>query len=131
MPHARLDDQLAVLLAPHARGRGLVGSGPFNLGVPRNFRVPDRAYHRGNPTGTWVATVALVIEILSPRDETYEKFGFYFDHGVEEILVVDPVTRAVECWHRAGGGFESAQASELLGVTTADVAAQVEWPDAE
>ncbi|MDQ3680552.1 MAG: Uma2 family endonuclease [Actinomycetota bacterium] len=37
-------------------------------------------------------------EIISPDDETYEKFGFYADHGVEEIIVADPAARSVTIW---------------------------------
>ena len=49
-----LDDVLAVLLHPFAETAGLVGTGPFNLGGPDDYRVPDRGYHRGRPAGTWV-----------------------------------------------------------------------------
>src|SRR5262245_11646628 len=84
--HAYLDNVLAVLLHPYAEAVGLVGTGPFNLGGPDDYRVPDRGYHRTQPRGTWVPSVALVVEILSPDDETYEKFDFYASHGVDEII---------------------------------------------
>ena len=92
--HAFLDNVLAVVLHPYAQGGGLTGTGPFNLGRPDDYRVPDRGYHRGQPKGTWVPAVAFVVEIISPDDETYEKFGFYAEHGVEEILVADPAARS-------------------------------------
>ncbi|MDQ6727027.1 MAG: Uma2 family endonuclease [Actinomycetota bacterium] len=87
--HAYLDDVLAVLLHPCAQAVGLVGTGPFNLGQPDDYRVPDRGYHRSRPTGTWVPTAAVVVEIVSPDDETYAKFDFYARHAVDEILVAD------------------------------------------
>lgn len=31
----------------------------------------------------------MVVEILSPRDESYEKFPFYAAHGVDEVLIVN------------------------------------------
>src|SRR5437588_492070 len=68
--HAYLDDVLAVLLHPYAQAAGLVGTGPFNLGGPDDYRVPDRGYCRGRPAGTWVPTAAIVVEIVSPDDET-------------------------------------------------------------
>ena len=39
--HGWLDQQLAELLGPLARAAGLGGTGPFNLGEPDDFRVPD------------------------------------------------------------------------------------------
>jgi hypothetical protein len=48
--HGHVDNELAALLAPMARSFGLVSSGPFNLGHPDDYRVPDRGYHRGLPT---------------------------------------------------------------------------------
>src|SRR5712692_10522064 len=44
--HGYLDNVLAELLGPYARRAGLIGTGPFNLGEPDDFRVPDRGYHR-------------------------------------------------------------------------------------
>ncbi len=72
--HAYLDNVLAVLLHRYAEGAGLIGTGPFNLGAD-DYRVPDRRYHRGHPVGTWLATAGVVVEIVSPDDETYEKFA--------------------------------------------------------
>ena len=115
--HAYLDDVLAVLLHPYAVAAGLVGTGPFNLGESGDYRVPDRGYHRGRPTGTWLATAAVVVEIVSPDDETYDKFGFYAHHGVDELLVADPADLSVSIWRRVeSGGYERALVSVLLGV---------------
>jgi Uma2 family endonuclease len=126
--HALLDHLLAVLLEPLARRAGLVGSGAFNLGRPEDYRVPDRGLHRVRPTGVWVPTAAVVVEILSPDDETFEKFGFYARHRVDEVLVVDPVSRAVRCWRLAGESYVETETSELLGGTVADLARDVDWP---
>ena len=68
--HGYLDDVLAVLLHPYAQAAGLTGTGPFNLGRLEDYRVPDRGYHRGRPRGTCVATAAIIVEIVSPDDET-------------------------------------------------------------
>ena len=128
--HGYLDDVLAVLLHPYAQAAGLVGTGPFNLGGPDDYRVPDRGYHRGRPRGTWIPTAALVVEIVSPDDESYEKFGFYAEHGVEELIVADPSTRALGMWRRtAGGRYEQVPSSSLLGVSEADLSGAVSWPD--
>jgi hypothetical protein len=91
--HGLVDDEMAALLRRLARPAGLVGTGPFNLGAAEDYRVPDRGLHRKAPTGVWVPTAALVVEIVSPDDETYEKLPFYAAHGVEEILVAEPGRR--------------------------------------
>ena len=126
--HALLDDEVAAVLRPLARRAGLLGSGPFNLGGPGDFRVPDRGLHRQRSTEVWVPTAAMVVEILSPDDETFEKFAFYAAHRVDEVLVVDPVTRAVRCWALAGDGYSEADASALLGVPVGDLARTIDWP---
>lgn len=127
--HAYLDDVLAVLLHPYAQAAGLIGTGPFNLGRPEDYRVPDRGYHRGRPKGTWVPTAAIVVEIVSPDDETYEKFGYYADRGVEELIVVDPSVQTLALWRRtADCSYEEQPASVLLRVTAADLIAAISWP---
>ncbi len=129
--HARLDHALAVLLDPYVAAAGLVGTGPFNLGAPDDYRVPDQGYHRGAPTGTWIPTAAVVVEILSPDDETYAKFDFYAGHGIEEILVVDPSARRITVWARSSEDRHvEVPASAVLGVAADEVAATVTWPSA-
>ena len=130
--HAYLDDVLAVLLHPFAEAAGLVGTGPFNLGEADDYRVPDRGYHRIRPTGTWVPTAAVVIEIVSPDDETYAKFGFYARHAVDEILVADPSTAELHIWARVPDErYEQVTASALLRVSAEALASAITWPDAD
>ncbi|MGI8685651.1 MAG: Uma2 family endonuclease [Acidimicrobiales bacterium] len=128
--HAYLDLELAALLRPLARAAGLVATSGFNLGAgAHDFRVPDGGYHRTMPLGTWIPTAAIVVEILSPGDETFEKFDFYARHGVEEIVVVDPMADTVNVWLvDAHGEFQPAQASQLLAVSAADLTSAIDWP---
>lgn len=126
--HALLDDEVAAVLRPLARRAGLVGSGPFSLGRPGDYRVPDRGLHRGRTDQVWVPTAAVVVEILSPDDETFDKFAFYARHRVDEVLVVDPVSQTVRCWRLAGESYVESDASGLLGVTAAHLAAGIDWP---
>ncbi len=128
--HGDVQEQLAVLLHPRARRAGLRGSGPLNLGTVNDYRVPDYVYLRQRATEVWNPTAAIVIEILSPGDESYAKLGFYHRLGVEEVLIVDPLRRAVEWYRRAAEGFERAGASQLLSLTEADLAAEIDWPPA-
>jgi Uma2 family endonuclease len=126
--HGIVADELAGALRGAARGAGLRGSGPFNLGSVNDYRVPDGGYHRGAPSDVWVSTAAVVVEVVSPDDETYQKFDFYFAHGVEEVVVADPAMKTVRWWRRGDGGFESVDVSDLLGVEVAQVTSDIEWP---
>ena len=129
--HAVVDDELAVLIHPYARAAGLVGSGAFNLGEPDDYRVPDRGYHRGRPTGVRVATAAIVVEIVSPGDETYQKFDFYAAHDVDELLIADPAEHRVLLWRLSSTGkYVASESSSLLNVSAADLTAAIDWPDA-
>lgn len=127
--HALVDNVLAVLLHPLTQGAGLTGTGSFNLGRPSDFRVPDRGYHRGQPKGTWVRSAAIIVEIISPDDETYEKLGFYAAHGVEEIIVADPAARTITILQQASdAAFHTSPVSALLGVSAVDLSADMTWP---
>ena len=126
--HACLDDEVAAVLRPPAKRAGLIGTGPFNLGEPADFRVPDRGLHRSVPDSAWASTAAMVVEILSPDDESYEKFGFYAAHEVDELLVVDGRRRTVELFALRGGGYERTDASTLLGVAAEQLASGIDWP---
>lgn len=125
----RMQDELAFALRDAARTAGLIGSGPVNIGLPDDFRVPDRVYLRTRETALWNPTAAIAIEILSDRDESRRKVGFYFAHGVEELLLVDPQERTVEWYLRGPHGFVAADGSALLGVTTEDLLAAIDWPE--
>ena len=124
--HGVIEHALAVLLHPHARRAGLTGSGPFNLGGPQNYRVPDGAYHRVSPDGVYIASAPVVVEIVSPGDETFEKFGFYAAHGVVEVIVALPDVREVRCYDPSTG--EHFPVSAVLGVDLQELSAELDWP---
>ena len=126
--HGIVAEELAGALRDAARRAGLRGSGPFNLGSATDYRVPDGGYHRGTPTDTWVPTALMVIEVVSPDDETYQKFDFYFDHGVEELVVADPAAGTLRWWRRGLRAFETVDSSPLLGLAVTEVAARIDWP---
>lgn len=129
-PHAVLLHRLDVLLDPNATAAGLIGATGFNLGSdPTDYRVPDSGYLREMPTGVWIASAVIVVEILSPGDDTYEKFAFYARHGVEEILVIDPGKHSVEMWKRADDVFSNTDSSSLLKVGAAELGVTIDWPE--
>jgi|SRR5579884_1857876 len=129
--HGYVDNQLSVVLEPLARAAGLVGTGPFNLGGPDDYRVPDRGYHRGIPSTVWVPTAVVVIEVVSPDDETWEKFGFYARRGVEEVGVADPLASGLRWFRLAGERYEETDRSVVLGITVEELAARIDWPGTE
>jgi Uma2 family endonuclease len=126
--HGRVDYELTVLLRPRARAAGLVGTGPFNLGTRDDYRVPDGGLHRGKPKGIFLSTAAVVVEVVSPDDETYLKFDFYASHGVEELVVADPQLRTVRVWQLIDGVLTETGKSDLLGVSATDLTRDIDWP---
>jgi len=127
--HAEISQQLAELLGPLARAAGLVAAiGEFNLGEDdHDFRVPDGGLHRGRPTGVWHPTAALVVEIVSPGDESWEKLPFYACHGVDEVLILAPEDRAVHWLRRQDGGYVATERSALINLSAAQLTAAVVW----
>jgi Uma2 family endonuclease len=126
--HGYVDRVLAELLGPPARAAGLVGTGPFNLGDPDDYRVPDGGYHRALPSTVFVPTAAIVVEIVSPGDESWEKFGFYAAHGVEELALADPRESRLRWFELADGAFAETDRSRLLDLTVHDMDAAIDWP---
>jgi Uma2 family endonuclease len=126
--HGIVAAEVAAALRPAVRRARLRESGPFNLGVADDFRVPDIGYQRDTPDGVWLPTAAIVVEVRSPDDETFDKFGFFFDHGVDELAVADPDARSVQWWLRGSQGFEPTEHSALLDVSVADIVGAIDWP---
>jgi Uma2 family endonuclease len=126
--HGYVDHALAVLLEPFARAAGLVPTGPFNLGSADDYRVPDHGYHRRLPTVVWVDSAAVVVEVVSPDDETYAKFGFYAAHQVDELIVADPNEQSVRCFRRNGDHYDEASRSDLLAVPADELRRRIDWP---
>jgi Uma2 family endonuclease len=127
--HADVAQQLAVLLDTPAREAGLVPMvSIFNLGEPGDYRVPDGGLHRERADQVYYATAALVLEIVSPNDKTWEKLPFYAAHGVDEVLVVDPEKQTVQWFALAGEQYEPVEASDLIALAPAELAQPIDWP---
>lgn len=128
--HAVVSQQLAVLLDGPARAAGLVPAmAEFNLGLSdHDFRVPDGGLHRPGASGTWLPTAALVVEIVSPDDETWQKLPFYAAHEVDELLIVDPAGRSVHWLALSGGQYGEVERSGLIELGPAELATSIEWP---
>jgi Uma2 family endonuclease len=127
--HAAITQQLAELLGPLAREAGLEPTmGEFNLGESeQDFRVPDGGLHRPGASGIWHPTAALVVEIVSPEDETWKKLSFYAAHGVDEVLIVDPGQRSVHWLARSGEEYREVKRSGLVELGAEGLAERFEW----
>ncbi len=128
--HWLIDEQLAELLRPIARAAGLISSPEFNLGDKNDFRVPDRGLHRPEIAGDWRPTAALVVEILSPGDETPAKLPFYAAHDVDELVIVDPERRTVRWFALEQREYRPIEQSRLIPLGPGVLAEHIEWPRA-
>ena len=102
--HQRLASKLLVVLAPICERPGLEvvhEAGVFDRpGRWNNYRVPDAIVTTPEATSERgiEARAEIVIEVLSPNDESRHKFDFYASCGVPEVWIVHPVTRAIEVY---------------------------------
>jgi hypothetical protein len=128
--HGKVESRLTILLHPFAAAAGLEVVGAFNLGLDeRDYRVPDLGVREPGPDSVYVATARIVIEILSPDDETFEKFDFYAERGVDEILVADPDTRTIRCWALGQiGRYVERADSAVLAVECRTLRDALAWP---
>ena len=127
--HGEVQAELGALLKPFAQRLGLRRTTTFNLGRPGDFRVPDGGLLPG-PLGVWHDDAVLVVEILSQDDETFAKLDFYTAHGVQELLVADWRDRSVRIFALQEGQGERDR-SEVLGLSTAELVAEIDWPPLE
>jgi Uma2 family endonuclease len=128
--HADLAQQLAEILGPPARAAGLFPTmHEFNLGdSTENFRVPDGGLHSARSWGTWEHTAPLVVEIVSPGDETWLKLPHYAAHEVDEVLILDPKERAVYWLGLSDGEYHPIECSSLIDLGPAELADKIDWP---
>ena len=71
---------------------------------------------------------ALVVEIVSPDDESWQKLPFYAAHGVDEVLILDPQERSVHWLGLADGEYRELERSGLIELGPAELAERIDWP---
>jgi Uma2 family endonuclease len=127
--HARIEAQLLAILQGPAAAAGLTVVGQFNLGEDEHdYRVPDGGLHRDFTDRVFYPTAALVIEIVSPGDESWGKLDFYAAHWVEELLIVDPQERTVSWMGLEAGEYKHLKRSRLIELGANELAARIDWP---
>lgn len=113
--HQAVGAELIIFLGPHARRRGLAmryETGLFDRDRPQtSWRIPDLLVAQADQLDERGARggLPLVVELLSPGDETYAKFAFYAAQGVAELLVIDPDSRHVELYALRSGRYVAVQ----------------------
>ena len=133
--HAEFSSEFFLLVGHVSKRRGLVPR--METGLFRtadDYRVPDQLYRRPDQRSDRGAEGAeLVVEVRSPRDETYEKIDFYSGLGVREMIVAHPIERRVELFRAVGGrlmpvqpGPDGALESEVLGIALRSVDSKLE-----
>jgi len=128
--HVDIQQALAELLGPLARARDLIPRiGEFNIGTAEDYRIPDGALMRPSEPGVYMPTAALVIEIVSPGDDTWRKLPFYAEHHVDELLIIEPREHSVS-WLAltSDGRYEAVERSALIDLGPAALASQLPWP---
>jgi Uma2 family endonuclease len=126
--HAAVDAELAQQLGPRAKRRGLRYVSTVDIGELGDYRVPDSSVHRGTPSGAWHQTAALVVEVVSPGDESMAKFDFYARHEVDEVLVADPARRSIRLWQLREGTYDETGRSDVLDLAAAGLEQSIDWP---
>ncbi len=126
--HERLAHRLHVLLDPYASTVDLVAAGTVGIGTEDDYRVSDLALLRPGYAPQWNRTAALIVEVVSPRDNTSEKLPFYAAHRVDEAIIVDAQGRKIHWFGlQAAGGYRPLERSRLLGVSSDEFAAHLGW----
>jgi Uma2 family endonuclease len=103
--------------------------GEINLGEPDDYRVPDGALTQPGDGELYNPTAALVIEVVSPGDETTKKLPFYAAHRVAELLIIELDERIVR-WLSLGvdASYHDVAGSALIDLTGAELSAAIDWP---
>lgn len=90
----------------------------------RNYRIPDVVLVRPDQmSARGLEGAELVVEVLSPYDESRDKFPFYARIGVREVWLIEPITRTIELYSLRGQTFvrqlpePTVVTSPVLGVT--------------
>ena len=128
--HTTVSFSLARILAVIGARRGLIArpdsAGLFEPGRDDSYRVPDGSLVRPEHlVRRGIEGAELVIEILSPHDESREKFPFYARLRVPEIWHVEPNALVVEVYSLTRGAYVRVPTagnitiSPLLGISLA------------
>lgn len=143
--HQEFVTRLEYVLLPVAERMGLKlthETGLFRPGVDESdYRTPDLVVYKpenGSERGV-EGQAELVVEVLSPKDESRAKLPFYESVGTCEVLLIEPNTREVELFVLRAGKLHVALPDERGEVRSAALGVgfrrvegprlRVEWSD--
>lgn len=127
--HERLSSNLHRLLGPYADAAGLDIVGTIGIGIKDDNRIPDLTLQRPQDAEPqWQQTAALIIEIVSPNDESYDKFSFYAAHEVDEVLIVDPAKHTCDWRGLHEGEYRPIDRSAVIDLGREQLAELIDWP---
>jgi Uma2 family endonuclease len=124
--HEKLVFALFFALNPIAERAGLIlrgaSTGLFDPSAGEtNYRIPDVVLARPDQlSDRGLEGGELVVEVLSPSDESRDKFPFYARLGIRELWLVHPITRAFEL-HVLTGSVYIRRLPDAGGVVTSPV----------
>ena len=104
--HELVASTLLVALTPLAKRCGLVAVAAALLEHEKNYRKPDLTLGRADQISErGFEGAELVIEVLSPNDESRLKFSFFAKLGVREVWLIEPKTRELELYELRDGRY--------------------------
>lgn len=119
--HELIASRLLLALAPIGQRCGLIAVPAALLEHEKNYRKPDLTLGREEQISErGFEGAELVIEVLSPNDESRDKLPFFAKLGVREVWLIDPKTRELELYELRDGRYMRQQpplVSPVLGVT--------------
>lgn len=108
--HMLVATRLAMALQRLIDRQGLIvlNSDPGVFRTDGTYRVPDIAVVTADRISSrGLEGAEVVVEVLSPDDESRDKFPFYAQVGVREIWLVEPSNRATEVYELVGGEYRA------------------------
>ncbi len=132
LARALLLTRLTELLNPLTDAAGLDFHGfGSNIGGPEDFRVADGVATREQQSGAWITSAALILEIISPGDDVWNKLPFYATRYIDELLILDPQKQTVGWFGLQHDAYAPIERSGLIELGPAELAAKLDWPPVE
>jgi len=125
--HSGLQQELALLLSPRARERGLVAVlGAFEPRELGERRVSDLA--SPGLRGDQVSTAALAVEIVTGGEDSQRRLPGLAADGVGELVIVDLGRQTVDWLSLIGDEYRPVERSGLIVLGPEELAERIDWP---
>lgn len=100
----------------------------FQESVSTTWASPMTTASRTGPgeDRLYYPTAALVVEIVSPADETWQELPFYGEHHVDELLIIDPQDRKVNWLGLRASEYQMVERGGLIDLGPDELAEQID-----